>query len=260
MNAALGNPIGVSPGFCAIYVLLIAPQEQAERTVFDAIYGPLLAQTGSRGEMLNAVAFETRVDECTIENVIDMRLPRTQQWFFDQFKNGDGLFLIKDGGTAREFYDLIPTLMHPALGGSDVTHAVGSWMRSSGVNGLVFPSARSDVSVTIEDGELVDCHGWNFVDYRTARNLPATEVTNSIGGWPNFLQPGARLAVASNSRLAGSWQVTGLQGRYDNLREQIEGASSDGDVLHQSPPAGPLPAPPTGGAGSVPPADIGPAS
>ena len=261
LNAALGNSIVVLPGFCAIYVLLLAPQERAERAIFDEIYGPLLSQTGGRGEMLSAIAFETRVDACTIENVIDLRLPHTRQWFFDHFKNGEGHFLIKSGGTAREFYDLVPTLMHPALGGNDVTHAIGSWMRSSGVNGLVFPSARSDASVTIEDGELVNWRGWNFVDYRTSRDLPATEVTNSAGGWPNFLQPGAQIGVSSNARSAGSFHVTGLQGRYDNLREQFEGPTSDADDLRpQTPPAVLPQEPPKGAAGSTFPTDIGPAS
>jgi len=207
-----------------VYVFLFSPQESALRTIFEEMYDPLLSRLDIRGEMSAALAFQTRVDACTIENVIDLRLTRTREWFFDHFKDGDGQFLIKNGGSAREFYDLLPTLMHPAVGGNDVTHAIGSWMRSSGVNGLVFPSARSDCSATIEDGELVDWHGWNFVDYRTSREVPATEVTNSAGGWPNFLQPRAQVSVASSGRLAGSFRVRGLQGQYDDLREQLEGS------------------------------------
>lgn len=226
LNAVLGNAIGVRPGFCAMYVFLFAPADSRERAVFDAMYGPLLEHTGGRGNPVNAIAFETRVDECTIENVIDLRLPHTQRWFFEHFKNGDGHVLIKDGGSVRDFCDLIPTLMHPRLGGSDVTHAIGSWMRSSGVNGLIFPSARSDASTTIKDGELADWHGWNFVDYRTSRNLPATEVTTSPGGWPDFLQPGVKLVIASGGALAGSWHVTNLQSRYDQFREEIESSRS----------------------------------
>jgi hypothetical protein len=261
LNAAIGNSIVVMPGFCAVYVLLLAPQERAARAIFDEIYGPMLERTGGRGEMLSAIAFETRVDTCTIENVIDLRLPHTRQWFFDNFKNGDGHFLIKSGGTARDFYDLVPTLMHPTLGGNDVTNGIGSWMRSSGVNGLVFPSARSDASVTIEDGELVNWRGWNFVDYRTSRDLPATEVTNSAGGWPNFVQPGAQISVASDGRSAGSFDITGLQGRYDNLREQFEGPKSDADDFRpQTPPSVPAQEPPKGRAGPVGPTDIEPAS
>src|ERR1700716_2749646 len=102
-------------------------------------------------------------------------------------------------------------MMHPGLGGTDVTHAIGSWMRSSGVNAFIYPSPRSDASSTIKNGELVDWHGWNLVDYRGARELPALEVTKSAGGWPNFMQPGAVISVAYNGDLAGSWKVAGLQ-------------------------------------------------
>ncbi len=223
LNAVVGNSIAVRPGFCAMYVFLFAPDQPGQKVIFDAIYGDLLSRLGGAERPVHLIAFETRVDECTIENVIDLRLPRTQEWFFDHFKDGDGHFLIKNGGTARAFYDLIPTLMHPALGGTDVTHAIGSWIRSSGVNALIFPSARSNASASMDGGELVDWHGWNLVDYRKAANLPATEVTNSAGGWPDFPQPGAELAVASDGEPAGSWRVSGLQVDYDRIRCAIEG-------------------------------------
>jgi hypothetical protein len=239
--------------------LLFVPDNPDGRAIFGATYGALLTQAPAADQTVNAFAFETRVDQCTIENVIDLRLPGTQKWFFDHFKDGDGHFLVKEGGTAREFFDLIPMLLHPALGGTDVTHAIGSWMRSSGVNGLVFPSARSDASVTIKNGELVDWRGWNFVDYRSARSLPATEVTRSPGGWPDFLQPGVQLAVASNGELAGSWKAIGLQARYDHLREAIEGPRGDG-APQQEPHVVLAPAPVDGGIGTGPPADIGPTS
>jgi hypothetical protein len=118
---------------------------------------------------------------------------------------------------------MLPTLMAPALGGTNVTHAIGSWMRSSGVNGLVFPSARSNTSVSMWAGaELLDWNGWNFLDYRTAKDLPATEVTTSQAGWPDFLQPGAQLTVATDDEHLGSWKVIGVQDRYDALKNNIE--------------------------------------
>jgi hypothetical protein len=225
MNAILGNSIKTMPGFCAIYVLLFAPDQPAQKAIFDGVYCDLLSALGGTDQPVHVIAFESRVDECTIENVIDLRLPRTQEWFFDQFKDGDGHFLTKNGGSVREFYDLVPILMHPALGGTDITHAVGSFMRSSGVNGLVFPSARSDASATMKVGELADWHGWNLVDYRTATNLPATELTYSGGGWPDFLQPGGQLAAIYTGEFTGSWKVTGLQSHYDKAREFIEAAA-----------------------------------
>ena len=129
----LGNAIRVHPGFCAIYVLLFGPSNSDDRPAFNAIYHELLMAAGEPDQPFYVFAFESRVDNCTVDNVIDLRLPRTQRWFFDHFRDGDGVFLIKDGGTVREFYDLVPTLIHPALGGTEITHAIGSWARSSGV-------------------------------------------------------------------------------------------------------------------------------
>jgi hypothetical protein len=236
LTAFLRNPPRPLPGYCVEYVFLIAPQIPEQKVIFDSFYGELLAAAGDVDRPIHAFVFETRVDESTIEGVIDLRLPRTQEWFFEHFKNGDGHFLTKNVGTAREFYDLVPTLMHPAIGGSEVTHAIGSWMRSSGVNALIYPSARSDASVDIRNGELVASHGWNLVDYRGASALPATELTKSVGGWPDFLQPTGFLQVANGGELAGSWKVTGLQIDYDKMRRQIEGLHSDAsDQIRSSP-------------------------
>jgi hypothetical protein len=228
LNALMGRRIEVMPGYCATYVLLFEPPDASEQIVFRKVYRELLGELGGAPEQsVRAFAFETRVDECTIENVVDLRWPHVQQWFFDQFKDGDGAFLTKKGGTACEFYDMLPTLMHPSLGGANVTHAIGSWMRSSGVNGLVFPSARSNVSVSMRNGELLDWNGWNFLDYRTASNLPATEVTTSEGGWPDFIHNGAKVAVATSAEHRGSWQVIGIQDQYHAFRDAIEKAWSN---------------------------------
>jgi hypothetical protein len=217
IRAWFGNSFGVLPGYCATFVLLFEPEDPGQKSVFRKVYRELLAEEGGAPDQpVHTFAFATRVDECTVENVIDLRWPDVQQWFFDQFKDGDGVF-FKNGGTAsREFYDMLPTLMHPSLGGTNVTHAIGSWLRSSGVNGLVFPSARSNTSVLMYAGaELLDWNGWNFLDYRTAKNLPATELTTIEGGWPDFVQPGAQLTVATDDEHWGSWRVVGIQDQYD---------------------------------------------
>ncbi len=224
LSALLGNPVKVLPGYCATYVLLFEPQDPDEKTLFRKVYRELLSEEkAAPDQVIHAFAFETRVDECTIENVIDLRWPYVQQWFFDQFKDGDGVFLSKKGERRASFTTCFRFLMHPSLGSTNVTHAIGSWMRSSGVNGLVFPSARSNASVSMYAGvELLDWNGWNFLDYRTASNLPATEITTSEGGWPNFVQPGAQVAVATDDEHWGSWKVLGIQDQDDTLKSMIE--------------------------------------
>jgi hypothetical protein len=220
LNAALLGGIGFRTGFCGTLILLLAPHEQKERRAFDAIYRDLLDE--GEQSAIEVCLLETRVDRCTIDNVIDLRVPDTQAWFFEQFKNGDGQFLFINAGSARNFHDLIPTLMNPSVGGSDVTHAIGSFMRAHEVNALVFPSARSNASTKVTDGEPVDWLGWNLLDYRSARDVPVTEVTDIEGSWHGFRQPGAGIRVSSD----GSFRVSGIQDRYMRLRVDIEDALS----------------------------------
>ena len=127
LNALLSNSVKVVPGYCATYVLLFEPQDPDEKTTFHKVYRELLAEErGAPDQPIHAFAFETRVDECTIENVIDLRWPNVQQWFFDQFKDGDGVFLTKKGGTVREFYDLLPTAASRAARYSRTAHDASS--------------------------------------------------------------------------------------------------------------------------------------
>jgi hypothetical protein len=218
---AIGAPIRARPGYCAIWVVMAPPVEPGALAIYQSYYRDLLGLVGNDSGP-QAFAVEAQVTETVIDKVLDLRLPETQRWFFSHFKDGDGHFLEKDGRPAIGFFDLVPTLMDPALGGTAETHAIGSWLRSSGVDALIYPSARSDVSVTIRDGELLDWRGWNLIDYRTAREFPARETTRSSSGWPDFRQPGVRLSVAGG-QLAGSWRVDGVQVRHDELRAQIEG-------------------------------------
>lgn len=232
----LATEIGVRDGYCATIVLLFAPTDRAHLQAYRSVYADVLGDAPD--VPVRAFAFETRVEECVIQDVIDLRLPETQQWFFDHFCDGDGHFLVKDGGSASDFHDMLPALMDPSLGGSATTHAIGSWMRSSGVNGLIFPSARSDASVTVEDGEMVHFHGWNLIDYRaTART--ATETVRDPHGWPDFASPGVSLGTVDAGPYRSSWRVSGVEERYAALRSQIEGEDAaeeaDSGAAHLSP-------------------------
>jgi hypothetical protein len=217
---SLRTSVRAKPGYCVTWVLILPPNEPDAVPVYHAYYHDLFEMQG--GGDAHAVALESKVVETVIDNVLDLRLPVTQQWFFQHFRNGDGHFLTKDGGTATEFYDLVPTLMDPTLGGRPETHAIGSWLRSSGVDALIYPSARSNASVDIHNGKLVAWHGWNLVDYRRARDLPALELIRSPRSWPGFDQHGVRLSVAGGHR-SGSWRVEGVQRRHDELRAHFEG-------------------------------------
>jgi hypothetical protein len=70
---------------------------------------------------------------------------------------------------------MLPTLVGPGLGGSEATSLIGSYLRTHGVQALIYPSARFNTWVQVQDGVPVDYGGWNLVDYRNApcSQLPA---------------------------------------------------------------------------------------
>ena len=181
LNERLGHPVDVMPGFCALYVLLFAPGEANARKTFEAVYAETLQ---GRHAPVCMNILETRIDYVEIDGVFDLRLPQTQAWFCEHFRKGDGIHLRKvNGAPIGDFYSMLPTLMHPELGGCDTTHGIGSWMRTSRIKALIYPSARSDATVKIRDGELVWSRGWNMVDYRSSFAVASSELieTRNLG-------------------------------------------------------------------------------
>jgi hypothetical protein len=230
MNEALGNSIGVRPGCCAAYVFLFAPQDAGPRETFGAVYAETLKLGAAPAGPVNLYVLETRVDYVEIDGVIDLRLPETRAWFFNHFRRGDGVHLSKPRGEGiSDFCGMLPTLMHPELGGCATTHGVGSWMRTSPVNALIFPSARSDAMVSVRQGQLAGFRGWNMVDYRRAAAIASGEVVVDQDPWYNFDElsrsfnlPARALEQApEGSPAEGSWAVHGNQARYDAVYQQI---------------------------------------
>jgi hypothetical protein len=163
--------------------------------------------------------------------VIDLRLPQTQEWFFDYFKNGDGVHLSKPHGDIADFPAMLPTLMHPELGGCPTTYGIGSWMRTSRINGFIYPSARSDAMTLVREWQLESFNGWNMVDYRNTCEIASSEVIADKTPWYSFDQLGityGRPRVTlhqpdSASTIAGSWAVRGVQARSDAIYKEIVG-------------------------------------
>jgi hypothetical protein len=232
VNQILRNQgIGVLPGYCAVCVFIFAPEDGKEREVFNAVYSQTLEHSGGPAAPVRLNILEVQVDYVEIDKVIDLRLPDTQAWFLNHFKNGDGVHLIKPNGPAiTTFCEMLPTLMHPELGGCDTTHGIGSWMRTSPVNALIYPSARSDVNIAVRDGALVGFRGWNILDYRGV-DVASGEIVLDDDPWQDFHylssifnrpEPVLRRA-ATGSPEAGSWSVSRVQLRYDGLYRQIAG-------------------------------------
>lgn len=108
---------------------------------------------------------------------------------------------------------MLPALVYPEYGGSGVTKSIGTWLRLAGVNGLIYPAARSDASVTFDpEGQLKEFYGWNFVDYRHALFVADREMHVDLHDWYDFI-PGRQEAPAL-IRHPNGWQIKGSEKRY----------------------------------------------
>ena len=153
---------------------------------------------------------------------MDLRLPSTQDWFFETFREGfPGLWLKPEGRLATRFQDMLPTLLGDLLGGNLATESIGLALRLFGANGLVYPSARCDPEVRIESGSLIDWNGFCLVDFRDAL-VQNSEVMgrqfldvdrwdvplrwNGLHGYLAELNPNTDEA----NRTRGSWYLRGI--------------------------------------------------
>ena len=216
--------LGFQPGYSAVYVLLVPPADEDQLKLWVKVYSDVrtAAQMHEKISPLLAI-IETVHAHHEIEDVIDLRLPETQEWFCEQFKTGELPWFSKpSGGTIRSFWEMLPSLMHPEYGGCAVTHGVGGWMRAHRIAGLVYPSARSNASATTEGNKLMGFHGWNFIDYRAAQDVKVGEGVVDGDPWPGFLLPGVELQVQAlpGTQKVG-WQVRGVEDGYQRLRAQL---------------------------------------
>lgn len=87
------------------------------------------------------------------------------------------------------FGDILPALLCQSIGGGrGAAQIAGLWLRKLGVNGLIFPSARSDSRVLVRDREVVEWSGFNFVDYRNAQPPKHLAAIDLSVGWPAKVQ------------------------------------------------------------------------
>jgi hypothetical protein len=159
-----------------------------------------------------------RIDRC-----IDLRLPKSREWFFQFFRNGDGLIYRKPrGSNVSNFYEMLPALMHINAGGHTETQGVGLWMRRSGVNALIFPSARCNVGVVTDGSSILNHYGWNLVDYRGA-STPLSNVFVDISPWfAEVFQP-IQLRLPAGSSPPGTFVMANVEEFHRTLfRKRLE--------------------------------------
>jgi hypothetical protein len=223
----------------AIVVILLAPEDPAQRRTFELAYADVLALTGgAAGRDSWFVMLEAQVREVEIGNVLDLRRPKAQEWFFRTFRTGDPLVFAKPNGTdANGFFDILPTLLHPQQGGCAATTGIGTWLRTlKSVDALIYPSARADVGVIQRDGAMVDHFGWCLLDYRKAAPLDLGTGEVTVDGDPWNLpdgswalhRRGAVLRFPTMERIGfdgrGSWEVSGHLAPYHQRLRSLFGA------------------------------------
>jgi HEAT repeats/PBS lyase HEAT-like repeat len=123
-----------------------------------------------------------RVQTAEVSGVLDLRMPPIQEWFAATF--GDPAFMQgaweagldhpgplvetevhKHWRKATSFFEMLPVLMSPELGGSRTTQIIGLKLRQLGCKALLYPSARNAVGVTLTGDSVLDSRGWNLVRY-----------------------------------------------------------------------------------------------
>lgn len=129
----------------------------------------------------------------------------------------------------NSFGHLLPALLCQSIGGGrGAAQIAGLWLRKLGVNGLIFPSARSDSRVLVQDGEVVEWSGFNLVDYRNAQPPKHLAAIDLSVGWPAKVQTWpddwtenamplvyetVTVAYENQGANKGSWMVQGIEMR-----------------------------------------------
>ena len=178
-----------------------------------------------------SVALPLRITREVRQNILDLRQPEAAEWFTRELtrlsSNPDSLIRIVDPRLPlNSFFELLPTLLEQGLGGSDYLNVAGAWLRSLGAQGLVFPSARNDITVTFQRQKLISSTGFNFVDFS---NAPEPRLLTSEGEempivlqglhyWPQYPQYTPAFHKLLNEKLPEKertpWVVNSVKSYY----------------------------------------------
>jgi hypothetical protein len=151
----------------------------------------------------------------TINNTLDLRQLPAQDFLVKLVRSGELGFSAQ----LREplFPSLLLFLLGLEYGGGIITEKIGSWLRSHGVNALIFPSARSDSFLRVRNGVCEDWRHWNLVDYRDAELSPQSFEPEPL--LHTAFAPGAKIELPGNStELRGSFRVDGINSYYVKKR------------------------------------------
>jgi hypothetical protein len=200
------------------------------------------------------VKFPFRVQPVSFDNVVDLRRQDTRDWFAQQFSHPDEDIVWPEtfsGPMAdppktiqsvsrrveerspipQTFEQMLPTMMNPVRGGGDfewggtTLMAIAAWMRNRTVEAFIYPSARNDVHVVEENGEVTSFAGWCLLDLTFGtdeeRNL-YTIFDSSPWSW-TALPHGARLIRPGAGDAMKGFAIDGLvQTSAEEYKEEIK--------------------------------------
>jgi hypothetical protein len=163
------------------------------------------------GETL-PVPIPLRLVDLRCDNVLDLRLPAAQDWL---------ALLCGEPASAEGFGNLLPNLISPTPGGSEFHRTLGAWLRARGCLGLVYPSARRDLSVDAFDDRVLASDGWNFVRYDGA-DLSAVDMKLSLPyPWKTPELIGADIYRKTEGGVR-SWRVEGPEaGEWGRINYEV---------------------------------------
>jgi hypothetical protein len=189
------------------------------------------------------------VEHVQIPNVIDLRYPDAQEWLHNQFSDID-VYLSQElsiqlpPGTQNRtqpasFFEMLPILMDPSLGGNTMTDTIGAWMRRNKVSALIFPSARGRAGVVWREGSILRSPGWNLVDYRGLDSQFLEGLTLFLGSDP-WKSEHEKYFDLQRSTDGCSWMMFAPKGRWtyprrlssdENLRGRLNASGEVFNVL-----------------------------
>lgn len=222
----------------------------------DHFYGLAnLHITQINGESVGVYLLFYKIIETSIHNVIDLRFPHVRDWFYNQFKRPYDIpsqnesilafsqfdFRLGQAMVPRNFWDMLPTLINPDIGGGVIGSAgesnnyVANWMRNHDIDALIYPSARSDVSVQITSGKLTTFSGWNLVNYRDSPVFNKRSIffhNTSPWGWQTFVKNVNLIKPSLLSEEKGSFSIVGVENYLQDIyRTQLNALESSHRVF-----------------------------
>lgn len=169
-----------------------------------------------------AITYGVREIEATLDKVIDLRDPNTQDWFSRTFvsleiENAEAAsresgIVILGKEPIEGFQHLLPVISSLETGGGMAFgQAVGHWLRRHGANALIFPSARSNCYVKVVDGALVSCGGWNMVVYAEASEPVSGSLFGRMSSWRDRDHDHIRVQYTADGAARGSFSIRGVR-------------------------------------------------